>query len=96
MWLKGTYSAAGEGKVLFSRNAKSGMFGLGMVLKENFLAYSTHFIFFTIRLVPGNMIMVTVDMCRKSPITGECIYRITQKHVLPFMFFVYLFICLSV
>ena len=32
-------------------------------------------------LVPGNVIMVAIDMCEKSPITGEWIYGITWKHV---------------
>ena len=67
----------GEGKVLFSAIAKPGMFGLGMVPKEGFLAYSTQFIFLIIRLVPGNVVMVAIDMCGKSPITGEWIYGIT-------------------
>ena len=49
-WLKGTYSAVGKRKVLFGRNVKSGMFGLGMVPKEIFLAYSIQFVFSTIRL----------------------------------------------
>ena len=53
------------------------MFGLGMVLKEGFLAYSTQFIFFIIGLVPGNLVKVATDMCGKSSITGEWIYRIT-------------------
>ena len=35
---------------MFSRNVKSGMFGLGIMPKEIFLAYSTQFIFSTIRL----------------------------------------------
>ena len=67
----------GEGKVLFSRNVKSGMFGLGIALKETFLAYSTQFVFLIIRLAPGNVVMVAIDMCGKSPITGEWIYGIT-------------------
>ena len=66
-----------SGRVLFSTNAKPGKFGLGMVPKEGFLAYSIQFIFFIIRLVPGNVVMVTIDMCGKSPITGEWIYGIT-------------------
>ena len=41
------------------------------------LAYSTQFVFLTIRLVPGNVVMVAIDMCGKSPITGEWIYGIT-------------------
>ena len=45
------------------------MFGLGMVLKENFFAYSTKFIILMIGLVPGNMVMVFIDMCGKSPVT---------------------------
>ena len=49
---------------MFSTIAKTGMFGLGMVPKEGFLAYSTQFIFFIIRLVPGNVVMVVaIDMC---------------------------------
>ena len=73
------------------------MFGLDMVSKENFLAYSTQFIFLVMRLVPGNVVMVAIDMCRKSPITGEWIYGITWKHVSAFMFFVYyLFVCLII
>ena len=76
-WLESTYLAVGERKVLFSKIAKPGMFGLGMTPKENFLAYSTQFIYLIIRLVPGNVVMVTIDMCGKSPITGEWIYGIT-------------------
>ena len=57
------------------------MFGLGIAPKEIFLAYSTQFVFSTIRLVPGNVVMVAIDMCGKSPITGEWIYGITWKHV---------------
>ena len=57
------------------------MFQLGIVPKEILLAYSTQFVFSTIRLVPGNVVMVAIDMCGKSPITGEWIYGITWKHV---------------
>ena len=90
---RSTYSAVGEGKALFSTIAKPGMFGVGMALKENFLAYSTQFIFL-IRLVPGNVVIIAIDM---SPITGEWIYWITSKHVLAFTFFVYLlFVCLII
>ena len=66
---------------MFSRNVKPGMFGLGIAPKETFLAYSTQFVFLIIRLVPGNMVMVAIDLCRKSPITGEWIYGITLNHV---------------
>ena len=62
---------------MFSKIAEPGMFGLGMVPKEVFLAYPTQFIFLIIGLVPGNMVMVAIDMCGKSPITGEWIYEIT-------------------
>ena len=77
-WLESTNSSVGEGKVLFSRNVKPGIFGLGMFApKETFLTYSTQFVFLIIRLVPGNLVMVANDMCGKSPITGEWIYGIT-------------------
>ena len=56
---------------MFSRNVKPGMFGLGIAPKEIFLAYSTQFVFSTIRLVPGNVVMVAIDMCGKSHITGS-------------------------
>ena len=73
------------------------MFGLGMVPKECFLAYSTQFIFSIIKLVPGNVVMVPIDISGKSSITGEWIYGITWKHVLAFKFFVYyLFVCLII
>ena len=88
--------AVREGKVLFSTIAEPGMFRLGMVPKEVFLVYSTQFIFLIIRLVPGNVVMVAIDMCRKSPIMVEWIYGITWKYVLAFMFFVYLFVCLII
>ena len=69
--------AVREGKVLFSRNVKPWMFGLGIVPKETFLMYSTQFVFLIIRLVPGNVVLVAIDMCGKSPIIGEWIYGIT-------------------
>ena len=40
--------------------------------------------------------MVAIGMCAKMSIMGERIYKKTRKHVLPFIFFIYLFICLSV
>ena len=70
-----------DGKALFSRNVKPGIFGLSIAPKEIFLVYTTQFVFLTIRLVPGNVVMVAIDMCGKSPITGEWIYGITWKHV---------------
>ena len=62
---------------MFNTIAEPEMFGLGIVPKEVFLAYSTQFIFLIIRLIPGNVVMVAIDMCRKSPIMGEWIYGIT-------------------
>ena len=53
------------------------MFGLGIAPKEILLAYSTQFVFLPIRLVPGNLVMVIIDMCGKSLIAGEWIYGIT-------------------
>ena len=78
-WLESTCSAVREGKVLFSRNAKPGMFGLGIASKEIFLACSTQFVFLIIKLVPANVVVVTIDMCGKSSITEEWIYGITWK-----------------
>ena len=57
------------------------MFGLGMVPKENFLAYSSQFVFLTITLVLWNVLMVAIDTCAKSPITGEWIYPVTWKYM---------------
>ena len=62
---------------MFSTIAEPGMFGLGMMPKEVFLAYSTQFIFLIIKLVPGNVVMVATDMCEKAPSRGEWIYGIT-------------------
>ena len=66
---------------MFYTIAEPGMFGLGMVLKEVFLAYSTQFIFLIIRLVPGNVAMVAIDMCGKRPITGEWIYMELHENI---------------
>ena len=62
---------------MFSRNVKRGMFGLGIGTKETFLAYSTQFVFLKIRTVPGNIVMVAIDMCGKIPITAKWIFGIT-------------------
>ena len=81
-----------EEKVLFSKIAKPRIFGLGMTSKENFFAYSTQFIFLIIRLVPGNVVMVTIYMCWKNPITGEWIYGIPWNMYYHLCFlFIYLF-----
>ena len=57
------------------------MFRLGVAPKETFLAYLAHFVFLTIRLVPGNVVMVAINMCGKSLTTEEWIYGISWKHV---------------
>ena len=62
-WLESNCSAVGEGMPLFSTIAKP---ALGMVPKQNFLAYSTLFIFLKIRRVPGNVVMVATDKCGKN------------------------------
>ena len=46
------------------------MFELGIAPREIFLAYSTQFLFSAIRLVPGNVIMVAIDMWGKKPRHG--------------------------
>ena len=46
------------------------MFGLDMAPKENFPTYSIQFIVLII-LVPGNAVMVAIDMYGKSPIKGS-------------------------
>ena len=55
------------------------MFGLGMVTKENFLAYSTKFGFVIIRLVAGNVAMVATHMYGKSSITGVWIWEVHES-----------------
>ena len=57
------------------------MFGLGITSKGNFLTYSTLFVFLMIRIVPRSVVMVTTDMCGKTPMTGDWIYGITWKHM---------------
>ena len=54
---------------MFSRNVKPGMFWLGIAPKATFLAYSTQFVILIIR--PENVVMVAINMCGKSPITGS-------------------------
>ena len=73
---------------MFSRNVKPGMFGLGIVPKEVFLAYPNQFVFLTIRLVPGSIFMVAIDTHRKSSITGEWIYGINIGYFDIFVLFV--------
>ena len=59
------------GKGLVSRNVKPRMFGLGTGPKEIFFAYSTLFVFLTINLVPGNVVMVGIDFAEKVPSRGS-------------------------
>ena len=68
------------------------MFGLGIALKEIFLAYSIQLVFSTIRLGPRNVIMVALYMSRKKPITGEWTYKITWKHVQFNIFVLFIFV----
>ena len=89
------YSAAEKGKVLFSTIYKPENFGLDMPTKENFLVYLSQFIFLIIKLVPGNVVMAGIYICDNGTIRGNWIYAVTWKHVLLFMLFVYLFVCLS-
>ena len=48
----------GRGRSCF---AEMGVWSMGE--KENCLAYSVHFVFLTIRLVPGIVVIVAIDMC---------------------------------
>ena len=63
------------------------MFWLGKAPKENFLVYSTQIVFSIIRLVSGHVIMIAIDICGNSPVTGEWIMEL-RENVLHFMFFV--------
>ena len=79
---------------MLSTFAKPGMFGLGMVPKESFLAQSNQFIFLIIRLVLGNVVMVAIDMCKKKPHhKGVDIWNY-MKTCISFYVFRLLFICL--
>ena len=81
--------------------AKPSMLELGIAPKENFLAYSTQFIFLIIRLAPGNVVMVAIDMCGKSPSRGNGggegsgYMELSENmfYLLCFLF-IYLFVCL--
>ena len=87
-WLESTYSAVGEGKVLFSRNVKLRMFWLGIVPKEIFLTYSIQFVFLTIRHVPENVVMVAIDTYGKTPSRGSGYMELRENMcVLIFWFF---------
>ena len=77
---------------MFCTIVKTGIFGLGMASKEYFLANSTEFIFLIIRLVPGNVVMVTIDMYEKSQKRGRGYMKLRERkyYLLCFLFF-YLF-----
>ena len=62
----------GKSRLAFAR---SGMFGLGIALKEK-LSCPFNPVSVRIKLVPGNLVMVAIDMYGKSPL-WEWIYRIT-------------------
>ena len=83
--------AVREVKVLFSTIAKPGMFGLVMVPKEGFLAYSTQFIFLIIRFVPGNHWYVL-----KEPHYGGVDIWNYVKTCISFHVFRLLFVCLII
>ena len=86
-----------ERKVLFSTIAKPGIFELAMMLKDNFFAYSTQFIFLIKKFVPENVVMVPLDMYGTSPITEKWIYAKNMYSVLWFCLFTYLFnVCLII
>lgn len=56
----------GKAEVLFSIIPKPGMFGLDMASMENFLAYSTKYLLLMIKVVPGKVVTVVIDMCGRS------------------------------
>ena len=67
-----------------------------------FLACSTQFVFLIIRLVPANVVMVTIDMCGKSSIIVNLviifiiIITITILFYLFILFKIYLFVYLFI
>ena len=76
---------------MFSRNAKPGMFWLGIASKEIFVACPTQFVFLIIRPVPGNLVMVTIDMCGKSSITeGTGYMELRENNVYFDIFFLFI------
>ena len=64
-------------------------------LFKNFLAYSTQCIFFIMRLIPRNMVMVAINMCKKNPSQGSGYMESceTMYYLLCFLF-IHLFACL--
>ena len=55
---------------MFNRNVEPEMFGQGMAPKKIFWPMQPSLSFLTVRLAPGNVVMVVVDICGNSPITG--------------------------
>ena len=76
--LESTYSAVGKGKVLFSRNDKPGMFGLGIAVKEISLAYSTQSVF-------DRTFYPTLICAEKAPSRG-CRYMELHENMCILMF----------
>ena len=68
--------AAEDRNILFRRNVKSGMFGLAVVPKENFFAYSTQFVFLILRSVSENSSPL---ICKESR-QVEVDFRIKLNH----------------
>ena len=86
-WIESAYSTVGEGKVLFNRIAKPGMFGLGMAPKKNFFANKTC----TWKRGHGRHWYV-----RKGPHPGRVDIRNYVKTCITFYvfcLFIYMFVC---
>ena len=56
---------------MFYVNVTLWMFGLEKLPQENFLAYSTQFVFLTKILVPVNVVIVTNDIYKINPYDQE-------------------------
>ena len=89
--LKAPIQLLGRGRSYLAQLLNLGCLGQAMALKGNFIAYLTNFIFLVVRLLPGNMVMVAIDICGKSPITGEWQWNY-MKTCISFYFFVSFFI----
>ena len=57
--------------------------------KENFLTYSTQFVFLIMRIVPGNIDLVATDMSEKSSTTREYeLLELRKNSILIFSFII--------
>ena len=74
-WLKSTYSAVGEGRSLSNLCWIWDVWARHSAEGETFLPTQPSF-HSGIRLVPGNMVMVAIDMYGKSPL-WEWMHKIT-------------------